>query len=54
MKRMIVGLVAVTLFGVAEERTDGRPLQVTAIDVDAAVEKALKGSAEQATPKNSK
>ncbi len=38
----------------AEERTDGRPLPVTAIDVDAAVEKALKGSAGQTIPKNSK
>ena len=38
----------------AEERTDGRPLPVTAIDVDAAVDKALKGSAGQLTPKNPK
>lgn len=38
----------------AEERTDGRPLPVTAIDVDVAVEKALKGSAGQSTPKNPK
>ena len=38
----------------AEERTDGTPLPVTAIDVDAAVEKALNGSAGQATPKQSK
>lgn len=38
----------------AEERTDGTPLPVTPLDVDAAVEKALKGSAGQATPKNSK
>lgn len=33
----------------AEERTDGTPLPVTPLDVDAAVEKALKGSA--STPK---
>ena len=38
----------------AEERTDGTPLPVTPLDVDSAVEKALKGSAGQATPKNSK
>jgi len=38
----------------AEERTDATPLPVTPLDVDAAVEKALYGSAGQATPKQSK
>lgn len=38
----------------AEERTDGRPLPVTPLDLDAAVEKALNRPAGQATPKNSK
>lgn len=37
----------------AEERTDATPLPVTPLDVDSAVEKALKGSARQPIPKNS-
>jgi len=38
----------------AEERTDGTPLPVTPLDVDAAVEKALSGSTKTTSPKTSK
>lgn len=38
----------------AEERTDGTPLPVTPFDVEAAVEKALKGSTKPNSPKKSK
>lgn len=38
----------------AEERTDGTPLTLTPLDVDSAVEAALKTSAEQAAPGYSK